>query len=39
MGITVGDWVLVDDGPQVAKRLDRIGVFQRRAAGTPATFS
>lgn len=34
MGITVGDWVLVDDGPQVTKRLDRIGVFQRRAAGT-----
>lgn len=34
MGITVGDWVLVDDGPQVKKRLDRIGVFQRRAAGT-----
>ena len=34
MGITVGDWVLVDDGPQVEKRLDRIGVFQRRAAGT-----
>src|SRR5210317_1954750 len=34
MGITVGDWVLVDDSPQVTKRLERIGVFQRRAAGT-----
>lgn len=34
LGITVGDWVLVDEGPQVAQRLDRIGVFQRRAAGT-----
>ena len=34
MGITVGDWVLVDDGPQVTERLDRIGLFQRRAAGT-----
>ncbi|MCO4812150.1 MAG: ribosome small subunit-dependent GTPase A [Gammaproteobacteria bacterium] len=34
MGITVGDWVLVDDGPQVTRRLERLGVFQRRAAGT-----
>ena len=34
MGITVGDWVLIDDGPKVTQRLDRIGLFQRRAAGT-----
>jgi ribosome biogenesis GTPase len=35
MGITVGDWVLVDrTGPQVVRRLDRFGLFQRRAAGT-----
>jgi ribosome biogenesis GTPase len=34
-GITVGDWVLIDgNGPQVAQRLDRFGLFQRRAAGT-----
>jgi len=34
-GITVGDWVLVDTkGPQVVRRLDRFGLFQRRAAGT-----
>ncbi|MDH3620363.1 MAG: ribosome small subunit-dependent GTPase A [Gammaproteobacteria bacterium] len=34
MGITVGDWVLVDGSQHVTKRLDRTGVFQRRAAGT-----
>lgn len=34
-GITVGDWVLIDaDGPLVRRRLDRFGLFQRRAAGT-----
>ena len=35
MGITVGDWVLVAGDPlQVVQRLDRFGLFQRRAAGT-----
>jgi ribosome biogenesis GTPase len=35
LGITVGDWVLIDrDGPLVKRRLDRFGLFQRRAAGT-----
>lgn len=35
LGITVGDWVLVDQvGPSVQKRLARFGLFQRRAAGT-----
>jgi len=35
MEITVGDWILVDeDGPHVRRRLDRLGLFQRRAAGT-----
>ena len=35
MGITIGDWVLLDrSGPQVAQRLDRFGLFKRRAAGT-----
>lgn len=35
LGITVGDWVLIDDdGPAVKRRLDRFGLFQRRAAGT-----
>jgi len=34
-GITVGDWVLIDvSGPQVRARLERFGVFQRKAAGT-----
>jgi ribosome biogenesis GTPase len=33
--ITVGDWLLIDkDGQHVTKRLDRFGLFQRRAAGT-----
>ncbi len=37
LGITVGDWVLVD--PQVTtirERLERFALFQRRAAGTGA---
>jgi ribosome biogenesis GTPase len=35
MGITVGDWVLIDSsGPQVLQLLDRFGLFKRRAAGT-----
>ena len=35
MQITVGDWILIDgDPPQVTRRLDRLGLFQRRAAGT-----
>ena len=35
IGITVGDWVLIDEsGPTVKKCLDRFGLFQRRAAGT-----
>ena len=34
LDITVGDWVLIDrDGPQVRHRLERFGLFQRRAAG------
>ena len=35
LDIAVGDWVLLDrEGSTVARRLDRLGVFQRRAAGT-----
>lgn len=35
LDITVGDWVLIDtNGPQVRSRLERFGVFQRKAAGT-----
>lgn len=35
--LTVGDWVLVDPaGPAIVRRLDRFGLFQRRAAGTAA---
>ena len=35
LGITVGDWVLVDPaGPAVRGRLERQSLFQRRAAGT-----
>ena len=35
MEITVGDWVLIDrEVRQVTRRLDRLGLFQRRAAGT-----
>ncbi len=35
LDITVGDWVLIDtNGPRVCSRLERFGVFQRKAAGT-----
>lgn len=35
MGITVGDWVMTDrERSKVTRRLDRAGLFQRRAAGT-----
>ena len=35
LGVTVGDWVLVNpQGPVVKQRLDRQSLFQRRAAGT-----
>ena len=35
LGITTGDWVLVDPaGPVVRERLERQSLFQRRAAGT-----
>ncbi len=35
LGITVGDWVMLDpDRVAVRDRLDRLSVFQRRAAGT-----
>ena len=35
LGITVGDWVLVDEeGPAVRQRLERSSLFQRKAAGT-----
>jgi len=35
LDITVGDWLLIDPaGPVVKRRLDRFGLFQRRAAGT-----
>jgi len=35
MGITVGDWVLLDNKrSRVEQRLDRLGLFQRRSAGT-----
>ncbi len=35
LGVTTGDWVLVDpQGPVVRKRLERLTLFQRRAAGT-----
>lgn len=35
MGVTVGDWLLVEPtGPSIVQRLDRFGRFQRRAAGT-----
>lgn len=34
LGITVGDWVLLDpEGPAIAGRLERQTLFQRRAAG------
>jgi len=35
LDITVGDWLLIDtNGPSVNRRLERFGLFQRRAAGT-----
>lgn len=35
--LTVGDWVLVDrDGPGIRRRLERFGLFKRRAAGVAA---
>lgn len=35
LGITVGDWVLIDPGGHaVRRRLERFSSFQRRAAGT-----
>ena len=37
MGITIGDWVLVDEGiTTVQRRLMPFALFQRRAAGTGA---
>lgn len=34
LAITIGDWVLVEpEGPSVRARLERFGVFQRKAAG------
>ena len=37
LDVTVGDWVLVDiRGPRIAQRLDRLGVFKRRSAGSAA---
>lgn len=35
LGITIGDWVLIDlSGPVVRERLERQSLFQRRAAGS-----
>ena len=35
LGITIGDWVLIDpEGPVVRECLERQSLFQRRAAGT-----
>lgn len=35
LDVTVGDWVTVDlAGPALKQRLERLGVFQRKAAGT-----
>lgn len=35
LDVTVGDWVLVDpDGAKLRSRLERFGLFQRKAAGT-----
>ncbi len=36
MQITVGDWVLIDAGKRIVRRLDRFGAFRRRAAGAGA---
>jgi ribosome biogenesis GTPase len=32
--LTVGDWVLLDQDKQCQRRLDRLSLFSRRAAGT-----
>lgn len=35
LGVTIGDWVVMDPaGPVVRERLERLSLFQRRAAGT-----
>lgn len=35
LDLTVGDWVIIDlAGPVLKQRLERLGVFQRKAAGT-----
>ena len=35
LGITVGDWVLIEpEGPTIKQRLERQSLFHRRAAGT-----
>lgn len=35
IAVAVGDWVLLDtEGPRIDRCLERIGLFQRRAAGT-----
>lgn len=35
MHVTVGDWVLLDpESPVIRRRLERFGLFKRRAAGT-----
>ena len=35
LGVTVGDWVLVDrEGPVVRRRLDRSSLFKRKAPGS-----
>jgi len=35
IAIAVGDWVMLDtDGPKIDRCLERLGLFQRRAAGT-----
>jgi len=39
LDITVGDWVLIDsDGSVVKARLERLTLFQRRAAGTASAL-
>ncbi len=32
--LTVGDWVLLDEGQKIHRLLDRLSVFSRKAAGT-----
>lgn len=39
LGITVGDWVLIDSNrSRVEQRLDRLSLFQRRSAGTAGSI-